>query len=111
MARKCEDIDLAIEHFGEQTKMITEYMNELRPGSGDEMAADHCQIHGWLVELKELRKAIFDIGREANNYIYFDDSSDYKKGLYEILKIAMPDLLDKDLKYMPHPDDLDEEEE
>ena len=50
--------------------------------------------------INKLNVKIFDIGKIANNLIYFDDNSDYKSGLWEILDMCHLACDEDELKYI-----------
>lgn len=46
--------------------------------------------------IDELTNRLIEIGRVANNALYFQDSSDYNSALWKILKTVEPDEFDDD---------------
>lgn len=48
-----------------------------------------------LKELDKQEKMIHEAYAKANNYLYFNDSSDYEAGLWEVIRSLRPDLAEK----------------
>lgn len=65
-----------------------------------------------IKEVDRQNKIIRQAYSKANNYLYFDDSSDYGVGLWEVIRTLRPDLAEKwdnsdeweDLKYIEEED-------
>lgn len=65
-----------------------------------------------VTEIERQNKMIRKAYAKANNYLYFNDSSDYCVGLWEVLRTLRPDLADKwdnsdewgDLQYIEEED-------
>ena len=55
----------------------------------------------WRMEIKDVPQKIKSLNdrieayAKANNYLYFDDSSDYGVGLWEVIRTLRPDLAEK----------------
>lgn len=48
-----------------------------------------------LKESEKKDKMINEAYKEANNYLYFADSSDYEVALYEVIRSLKPELKEK----------------
>lgn len=56
----------------------------------------HQEENGKLrVFLTKQDKMIHEAYAKANNYLYFNDSSDYEAGLWEVIRSLRPDLAEK----------------
>lgn len=85
----------------EDIKILEELRKELGLSADGNKIKQGQALENLIEKYNQQNKIINDTYREANNTLYFDDSSDYYCALWNILKIINPDLEEyPNLKYI-----------